>query len=164
MEKPRKADEDERKDERYSMKELKRTETITREITTGWEASDGTWFKTEEECRKYEESAKGVCFEAVKKYLLGSCTEMDFTEYGSDECYIEFFEVSDMDAAKAIAQYVLIRTNDKKLVQNVIDRIGKRLFLSWNYDKDFCWVMSIEEYKEMIEKNYLITIKKEDKA
>lgn len=146
------------------MKELKRTETVTKEITYGWEASDGKVFNTEEECRKYEESAKGVCFAAAQKYLLGSCSEMDFTEYGSPECYIEFFKVPDMEAAKAIAQYVLIRTDDKKLVQKVIDRIGKRLFLSWNYDKDFCWVMSIEEYKEMIEKNYLITIKKEDKA
>lgn len=144
------------------MKVLKRTETITREIIDGYEASDGTLFGNEEECRKYEQTAKGVCFEAVKKYMLGSCTEMDFTEYGSDECYIEFFEVPDMDAAKAIAQYVLIRTDDKKLVQKVIDRIGKRLMLSWNYDKDFCWVFDVDGYKEMLEKNYQRTIKKED--
>lgn len=145
------------------MKELKRTETITREITTGWEASDGTWFKTEEECKKYEESAKGVCSEAAKKYMIGSCSEIDFTEYGSDECSMEFYDVPDMEAAKAIAQYVLIRTNDEKLVQKVIDRIGKRLFLSWNYDMDFCWILSVDEYKDMLEKNYERFTKKEDK-
>jgi hypothetical protein len=72
MEKSCKTDEDERKDERYSMKVLKRIETITREIIDGYEASDGTLFGNEEECRKYEQTAKGVCFEAVKKYMLGS--------------------------------------------------------------------------------------------
>lgn len=163
MEKSCKTDEDERKDERYSMKVLKRTETITREIIDGYEASDGTLFGNEEECRKYEQTAKGVCFEAVKKYMLGSCSEMDFTEYGSDECSMEFFDVPDMEAAKTIAQYVLIRTNDEKLVQKVIDRIGKRLFLSWNYDKDFCWILSVDEYKDMLEKNYERFTKKEDK-
>lgn len=164
MEMPSKADEDERKDERYSMKELKRTETITKEITYGYAANDGTFFSSEEECKKYEASAKGVCSEAAKKYMIGSCSEMEFTEYGSDECSMEFFDVPDMEAAKTIAQYVLIRTNDEKLVQKVIDRIGKRLFLSWNYDMDFCWILSVDEYKDMLEKNYERFTKKEDKA
>ena len=144
------------------MKELKRTETITKEITYGYAANDGTFFSSEEECKKYEASAKGVCSEAAKKYMIGHCSEMDFTEYGSDECSMEFFDVPDMEAAKTIAQYVLIRTNDEKLVQKVIDRIGKRLFLSWNYDMDFCWILSVDEYKDMLEKNYERFTKKED--
>jgi len=141
------------------MKELKRTETITREITTGWEASDGKVFNTEEECKKYEQSAECVCFEAAKKYRLGKCDEMDFFEFGSCDCEVEFFTVPDMEAAKVIAQYVLIHTNDKKLVDKVISRIGKRLMLSWNYDHEYCWVTDVDEYKDLLEKNYLNTIK-----
>lgn len=136
------------------MKELKRTRTITQEETYGYEASDGTFFSSSEECIKYEKSAKGVCSATAKKFMLGSCSEMDFTEFGSDECTVEFFEVPDMDAAKAIAQYVLIRTEDKTLVDKVIERIGKRLFLSWNYDKDFCWIYSVDEYKDLLEENF----------
>ena len=53
------------------MKEIKKV--VTREVKetfTGWEAIDGTFFDDKAECKKYEESAKGVLRGKLAKLIV----------------------------------------------------------------------------------------------
>ena len=64
-----------------------------------WQASDGTEFNLEEECRKYEESAKGVLMERFKKLVVAEedawellCGYDDHTVYA-----VKFESEADID-------------------------------------------------------------------
>ena len=141
---------------------------LTREVKTietyGYKADDGTFFKTKEECQKYEETAKMVCYGKAKQYLIGETTECCLTEFGSDENSIEIYNVPDMEAAKVIEQYIILETHgDDDFVGKVTSRIGKKVMACWGYEREWCWVTSVEEYTEMIQKNFERAMKKEEK-
>ena len=139
---------------------------LTREIKTtevyGYKAEDGTYFNTKEECKKYEESAKLVCYGKAKQYLIGESTEYGITEFGCDDIHVDIYTVPDMEAAKIIEQYIVLETGSKDDVGTVTSRIGKEIILFWNYDKDYVWVTTLEEYLEVIKNNYARALKKED--
>ena len=144
------------------MQEL--TRDIKKTEVYGYEAEDGTFFDKKEECQKYEESARMVCYGKAKQYLIGKTTEYNLLEFGDSDCGIEIFNVPDMEAAKVIEQYIILQCDDSEIhIGQVTSRIGKEVMACWSYDRDSCWVMTFDEYVDMIQKKYQKITKKEEK-
>lgn len=124
------------------MKEIKTTQTI--EVVTGYEAMDGTIFRTREECEKYESSAKTAAKAAAWHYLVGDRGSYDVFK-SDDEDRLIVFDIPDMNA------YLAIRTWAEHeqvfdLQGFTPDYIGKRTAFhkSWD-DIYFCKFYATKE-------------------
>lgn len=109
------------------MKELKRTETIEKVI--GYEADDGTYFDSKEECEKYEKSAFAVVYMRFRKLVVKELRECEVFEnqgYGSEE-YVYFLidikDDNDVNIYNHFAQF----TEGKQTIDN--SYIGKRILV-----------------------------------
>lgn len=135
------------------MKEIKVTRTI--EEVTGYEASDGTYFKTKEECEKYEQSAKA----AITKMFADICVKPDggdewcFREcsifenfgYGSEEYFYVIADIKSESELKIANMYCDMHAGKygRKLGT---EYIGKRVLIAIGseYDQAF-YVRGTEE-------------------
>ena len=142
------------------MKKLTR-EIVTEEIT-GYEAIDGTWFKTEEECRKYEESAKIVAYGKVRQYIVGetNCYNL-FDGNGYEDNHIDIINIKDAEVLNMLNQYRVLCEKDVKLIKD--DCIGKTLMIGWDYDHCWSWNMgTIDDICDKIRKDYEWSLKKDE--
>ena len=89
------------------MKEIKRTKTI--EEVTGYEAEDGKVFQTEEECKKYEATAKGVIFDRFKQLMIGEpfseCALWEHFGYGGEEFMLAIIDIKNEDDLNAVNMF-----------------------------------------------------------
>ena len=112
------------------MREIKKV--VTREEVTGYEACDGTVFRTKEECQKYEESAKFVAKKAAWHYLVAD-VRGSYDLFNSDDEYLAVFDIPDMEAYRAIANWAnLTGVYDNK--DFTPDYVGKRVAFLHNWD------------------------------
>lgn len=98
------------------MKELKRT--ITREEVYGYEAYDGTTFKTEQECVNYEETAEAVINKRFNDLIIETHNEYQLFNngYGSDEYNYKVFKINnenDLVSAEMFLNHYNIDANLK---------------------------------------------------
>ena len=77
--------------------------TITREEITGYKAFDGTWFRHEAGCIKYEESALCAAKAAAWHYLVGDRISYDI--FDSDEQGLLVFDIPDANAYEVIRHW-----------------------------------------------------------
>ena len=144
------------------MKEIKESRII--EEVKGYEASDGTFFKDANECKKYEESARAIITARAKEYRVydGTCDDLyyDF----SSENKLEIYDIVDADAAKAVAQYMYEKSDNYREI-NIDKYIGEKFIVCWSYDEDYCWWYTISELMGEINANYtkMITPKTKEK-
>ena len=82
------------------MKEIKKT--ITREEITGYEAFDGTVFRSEDECRKYENSALAAAKRAAWHYLVAERSDWEIL---NDDSTLIIFDVPDATAYDTISHW-----------------------------------------------------------
>lgn len=122
------------------MKEIKRTRTI--EEVTGYEAEDGTVFKTKEECEKYESTAKVVVYKAFKELMVdgkpfAECNIWEDFGYGSEEFDLAVIEIKDETDLEIANRYYELNGgfNISK------DFIGKKVLV----DIGFCYD-KVKEY------------------
>lgn len=93
------------------MEVIKRTRTI--EEVTGYEAEDGTIFKTKEECEKYEDTAKVAVYKAFKELMVNGeefaeCEIWENFGYGSEEFDLAVIDIkSETDLEIANRYYEL---------------------------------------------------------
>lgn len=90
---------------------------ITIEKTTKvvmYQATDGTQFTTEEECRKYEESAKCALLTRYKPLVINSITENElFNGTGSEEYEYDVVKMNtEQDVETIIHLYMLYHRSD----------------------------------------------------
>ncbi len=99
------------------MKELTRTKEVTE--VYGYESDDGTYFKTAEECKKYEETARYAIDKAffdlcVKQYdkedgfgrfMFSECSIFENFGYGSDEWMLVVLEMKSAEDLKIVDMY-----------------------------------------------------------
>lgn len=87
-------------------------EKITKVVM--YQATDGTQFTTEEECRKYEESAKCVLLTKYKPLVLNSITENElFKGSGSEEYTYDVVKINnEQDVETIIHLYMLYHRSD----------------------------------------------------
>lgn len=87
------------------MKVNTRTKTI--EEIMNYEAFDGCCFNTEEECRKYEQSAFGVAKVNALRLRNNARAEYDVFEYTGSDCNIAMvFDIKDADALQIVNTYL----------------------------------------------------------
>lgn len=129
------------------------TETKTIEEVKGYEANDGTFFKDADECKKYEESAKGIIMARLKQYKIYEGDHDDLYDDLSCECRLEIYDIRDAEASKTVAQYMNIESGDNSEV--LLDKyIGQKLIVFWNYDHDYCWWNTIDEFVDGMKTAY----------
>ena len=77
-------------------------------------ATDGTEFYNREQCKKYEESAKGMLLTKYRDmYLLKSITEYDLFNCGSKEYTIDIVKVETSEAVDLILRLLLLFRENK---------------------------------------------------
>lgn len=130
---------------------------------THYEAIDGTTFTTEEECVKYEDTAKCVLLTKYKPLVKRTASECDIFNTGSDDCRIDILKPlqssSDIDiiiqlhklynSYRDIDYYNKLRENlNNCLTNNDTILIGRGTEYD-NYDC-FCIVTSLQELTKRI--------------
>ena len=127
-------------------------EEIKELTVVGYKATDGTKFKSQEECRKYEDSAKGVLMAKYAKYLVKKTTECEIFSCGSDDMEsLDLYEVTpeSIDVLRQILileRYPNTPGNNAKL--DSIDPAGVDFLLIYRgYERDSFYIMgSVESY------------------
>lgn len=121
-----------------------------------YEAVDGTFFTSKEECRKYEESAEEVVRARYDKLLLGQATEMELYDIGCEDTMYDIIRIEseeDLFNANMLAEFT-------ELGSMKIDPkyIGKTLIVYRGqpcYDENYFYpVGTIDEVLNRIRKNY----------
>ena len=128
------------------MKINKETKTI--EEITSYEAFDGTKFKTESECAKYENSAIAAAKQAAWHYLVAKRVDVDV--FNSEDMGLYVFDVPDTTAYEVILHWGNI-SNINQIEKFTPSYVGKRVAFCW-YDWDgiyFCPMYATKE--QMIE-------------
>lgn len=128
------------------MKINKETKTI--EEITSYEAFDGTKFKTESECMKYEESAVAAAKKAAWHYFVAERTDFDIFRCEDEGLYV--FDVPDATAYEIILHWGNINEM-YRISEFTPSYIGKRVAFTWNAWEapSFCPVYATKE--QMIE-------------
>lgn len=154
--------------------EVRRTETIEKLVRTEYIAEDGTVFRSEEECKKYEESALFAISKELKRLdnKENRASENDiYNEYC--DCLVEIFNAETERDIENIRRYVYLKALSNSSYARKEDAdlpnitAGHEVIIHWNYDEDSCWTIgdgSIDAFCGYIRDNLmsLITPKEEN--
>lgn len=157
--------------------EVRKTETIEKLVKIEYIAEDGTVFKSEEECKKYEESALFAASNKLKRLNKRELSHYDINDNCSYEERVEIFDIQTEKDLENLKRYLYLTLNKHGVNENNIkecfsskngDRkdyvfdgvtIGHEVMIFWNYDCDWFWVYKdgsingyCEFFKEKIEK------------
>ena len=132
---------------------MKKIQKETKSFYDVFVAMDGTEFCNQDECRKYEQSAKGVVMAKIKNILVRETTEEDILGYGSCDSTIWIVKPTTQSDVDAIMQaYLLINPymadDDHKsylqrasyLLQRALDE-NDILFIGRGYEMDGFWFL-----------------------
>lgn len=119
-------------------------EEIKKEVVVGYKSYDGQEFTNRDECKKYEESAKGVLAYSYSKAVILSDSECNIFGLGSEEDIVDIVKVT-ADNANLIKQYMILSGNNYKMEEkfNLIDSAaenGEYLVINRGYDRDNFWI------------------------
>ncbi len=118
------------------MKELKCTKTI--EEITGYEADDGTRFKTKEECERYEQSAYCAVWNSFRSLFVGAefeeCRFFDNFGYGSEEFMYAIVEIKNANDVITANMFSKLTASSAHVTWSNED-IGKKFLCGLGY----CW-------------------------
>ena len=128
------------------MKEIKRTIESYEFVFV---AIDGTEFKDKEECRKYEESARGLLMTKFMPLVVKEKTEFQIFGAGNDDSAITIVKLESQADADIVLQLFLLYNpymakEDRK---NDLDAIAKRIRLAAD-EKDYIFIGSGYERDE----------------
>lgn len=134
---------------------IKRTRTIEEVVRTEYIADDGEVFYNEEECKKYEESARYVLSKKIKRIL--SCTEYDIDGEASSEYEVDIFNVETQEDLDNLKRYIYLKIKDNyssykfEELEKCMEKVtyGHEVIVHWCYDCDGIWVAgngSIDDY------------------
>ena len=139
--------------------EVRKTETIEKLVRTEYIAEDGTVFRSEDECKKYEESAlfaisKELKRLETKKYV----SHNDINDNCCDDERVEIFDVQTEKDLENLRRYLYLKmrkngasedsvkecftSKDGKRNKYVFDNVtvGHEVMIFWNYEEDWFWV------------------------
>lgn len=164
--------------------EIRKTETIEKLVRTEYIAEDGTVFRNEEECKKYEESALFAISKELKR-LTNNISQSEISDSFSYDDTVEIFDVQTERDLENLRRYLYLKARNNGASESSVNNCfkstdGKRnnyvfsnvtygheVMVFWNYDEDWFWVYgdgSIEAFcnfhKDRITK--LITPKEEN--
>lgn len=155
--------------------EVRQTKTIEELIRTEYIAEDGTVFRSEEECKKYEESALFAVSKQLKRLdnKKNGASEYDIYDECSEEDLVEIFNAETERDIENIRRYVYLKalSNNSYVNKKAVDlpniTSGHEVIIHWGYDVDSCWTIgngSIDAFCGYIRDNLmsLITPKEEN--
>ena len=160
--------------------EIKRT--IEQVVRVEYIAEDGTIFRDEAECKKYEESALFVVSSKLKR--LANVSQYDFHDDLSEEYGLEIFDVQTEEDLENLRRYLYLTLAKNGTSENSIKdcftsetgnrkdfvfdnvTIGHEVLIFWGYDESWFWVYndgSLEGYFSWLRDKYtkIITLKEE---
>ena len=122
--------------------EVRKTETIEKLVRTEYIAEDGTVFRSEEECKKYEESALFAISKELKRLdnKKNGASEYDIYDECSDEYLVEIFNAETERDIENIRRYVYLKalSNSSYARKEDVDlpniTAGHEVIIHWNYD------------------------------
>ena len=162
--------------------EIKRT--VEEVVRVEYIAEDGTVFRDEEECQKYEESALFAVSKKLKKLNNEWASQYDLIENGCEEDELEIFDVQTNEDLDNLRRYLYLKAlkngaSDKSIedaftskdgtrAKYVFDNVtaGHEVLIFWGYENDWFWVYndgSLESYFDWLREKYtkIITPKEE---
>jgi len=152
--------------------EIRKTETIEKLVRTEYIAEDGTVFRSEEECKKYEESALFAISKELKRLdnKKNGASEYDIYDC-SEEDLVEIFNAETERDIENIRRYVYLKalSNSSYVSKSDVDlpniTLGHEVIVHWNYDQDECWTIgdgSIDAFCNYIKNNLIGLITPKD--
>lgn len=104
---------------------------------TGYEADDGTWFRTEAECKKYEESAHCAAKSAADKYITNrSILEAVIGDLcGCYEDDMEVYDIKDAHALQVVNTYFGSMNPSNRMIPP--ECIGHKVCIQHYYDDTY---------------------------
>ena len=163
--------------------EIKETKTVEEVVRVEYIAEDGQVFRSEEESKKYEESALFAISKELKRLTEKDCvSQNDINDGLSYDDMVEIFDVQTERDLENLRRYLYLKmrkngasedsvkecftSKDGKRDKYVFDGVtaGHEVMIFWNYDEDWFWVYndgSINGYCEFFRENItkLITSK-----
>ena len=141
-------------------------ETVEKIIRTEYIAEDGTVFISEEECKKYEESALFAISKELKRLdnKKNGASEYDIYDECSEEYLVEIFNAETERDIENIRRYVYLKALSNNSYVNKPDvdlpniTPGHEIIIHWNYDVDSCWTIgdgSINAFCDYIRDNLM---------
>lgn len=124
------------------MKKIEK-EVVTK-VVEGYMAMDGTMFQEQEECAKYEQSARGVLRGRVKKLVFNEGTEDCILFTGSPDNKVWVcrpMTEEDIDAIKQL--YMLCGGREEQLLR-LDGQVGKVVLVTWDYEDEYMWFDTLE--------------------
>lgn len=115
---------------------MKKIEIKKEIVNYNYEAMDGTLFDSPEECAKYEKSAKGILMGRLKKFTIREGSEYDLFGRGMDDSRVHVVSPKTADDIDTIKQVLAIFDNPGAH-EELDDKIGKVIFITWGYDEDY---------------------------
>ena len=153
--------------------EIKRT--VEEVVRVEYIAEDGQIFRSEEECKKYEESALFAISKELKRLdnNKNGASEYDIYDECCDDRLVEIFNAETERDIENIRRYVYLKalSNSSYARKEDVDlpniTAGHEVIIHWNYDEDSCWTIgngSIDAFCDYIKGNLmsLITTKEEN--
>lgn len=156
---------------------IKKEKTIEEVVRVEYIAGDGQVFSTEDECKKYEESALFAISKQLKRLTE---REISQNEIHDDSCVEEIVEIFDIQTEKDLdnlKKYLYLRAMKNGASEEIIDScftskdgkrkdfvienvtVGHEVMIFWTYDEDCFWVYKdgsingyCEYFKERITK------------
>lgn len=127
------------------MKTIIKEETIVKKYNV-YESIDGKTFKSEEECKKWEESYKCVINASFKKLnpLMVSGVELGIPWANEDNRYylVALKSVDDVVTLDAWLKANYYDVNDANLSN---EYVGKTIIVEGQYDNDYCYIYDFEK-------------------
>lgn len=153
--------------------EIRKTETIEKLVRIEYIAEDGTVFRSEEECKKYEESALFAISKELKRLdnKKNGASEYDIYDECSEEDLVEIFNAETERDIENIRRYVYLKalSNSSYVSKSDVDlpniTLGHEVIVHWNYDQDECWTIgdgSIDAFCNYIKNNLIGLITPKD--
>lgn len=129
------------------MKEIEK-EIVTKRFV--YVAEDGTEFNDKDECRKYEESAKGVLLGKYSPKVVKESYEYRVFGVGSEDNHLDIVRVETQEDADLILQLLFVHNSyytdeahkerREKVIAQVNSAIGDYLVVGRGYDHDDFWI------------------------
>ena len=144
--------------------EVKETREVV--VRTEYIAEDGTVFRSEEECKKYEESALFAISKELKRLdnKKNGASEYDIYDECSEEDLVEIFNAETERDIENIRRYVYLKalSNYSNVSKSDVDlpniTEGHEVIIHWNYDQCACWTIgdgSIDAFCNYIKNNLI---------
>ena len=164
------------------VKEIK--QTIEQVVRVEYIAEDGEVFRSEEECKKYEESALFAVSRQLKRLNTRELSKYDLNEDGCEDDKMEIFDIQTEKDLENLRRYLYLTLKKHNSSESSINEcftskdgvrkdyvfdgitIGHEVIICFSYDQDWFWTYkdgSIEGYLSWIRDRItkLITPKEE---